>query len=122
MSQITNKTKQNRLLYFLNPYIYALFLMAWFVSGCDSELPKQPHVYPDSGSPQAKLYLEKCGRCHAAPLPTAHTARVWPSVLDRMQVRMKAKSTTPLTREEMSIILGYLQQNAAKLEQNKMTQ
>lgn len=82
------------------------------VSACGNDRTAQPRNYPDAGTPQAQLYVDKCGQCHAAPLPNVHGARMWPSVLDRMQVRMKAKNLPPLTREEMSIILGYLQQHA----------
>jgi len=87
------------------------------LSACSSGQTEQPRNYPDVGSPQAQLYVEKCSQCHAAPLPSAHSAKIWPSVLDRMQVRMKTKHVPPLSREEMSIILGYLQQHAKKVDQ-----
>jgi hypothetical protein len=92
------------------------------VSGCGSEKPEQPRNYPDKGTAQAQLYMDKCGQCHAAPLPSAHTAKTWPSVLDRMQMRMKTKHVPPLTREEMSIIFGYLQQHAKKSTQQPFQQ
>jgi len=87
-------------------------LMGIAVAACGSDQTAPPREYPDAGTPQAQLYVAKCSQCHAAPLPGVHTARMWPSVLDRMQVRMQTKHVPPLTREEMSIILGYLQQNA----------
>jgi hypothetical protein len=87
-------------------------VLAIAVSACGNNQTAQPKNYPDKGTPQAELYMEKCSQCHAAPLPDAHTARIWPSVLQRMQLRMKTKNVTPLTRKEMSIILGYLQQHA----------
>lgn len=82
------------------------------VSSCGNNQTGQPKNYPDAGTPQANLYVTKCGQCHAAPLPDAHTATIWPSVLERMQMRMQTKSVPPLSRHEMSIILGYLQQHA----------
>ena len=82
------------------------------LSACGNERNEQPRSYPDSDSPQAQLYVEKCSQCHAAPLPSVHSANMWPSVLDRMQLRMKTKHVPPLTRQEMSIILGYLQLHA----------
>ncbi|WP_455210591.1 hypothetical protein [Kaarinaea lacus] len=88
------------------------FTMGAVLSACSNDRGGQPKSYPDSNSPQALLYVDKCGQCHAAPLPSAHSANIWPSVLDRMQVRMKTKHVPPLTRQEMSIILGYLQQHA----------
>lgn len=87
-------------------------VLATAVSACGSNQTEKPRNYPDMGTPQVELYLEKCSQCHAAPLPDTHTARIWPSVLQRMQLRMKTNNVTPLTRKEMSIILGYLQQHA----------
>ena len=87
-------------------------IMGLAASACGGDKTEQPRNYPDKDSVQAQLYLDKCGQCHAAPLPSAHTDRMWPSVLDRMQMRMTAKQVMPLTRKEMSIILGYLQQHA----------
>ncbi len=92
-------------------------VMVIAVFGCGNDKTEQPRNYPDTDSVQAQLYLIKCGQCHAAPLPSAHTANIWPSVLDRMQMRMKTKNVPPLTREEMSIILGYLQQHAQPSQQ-----
>ena len=86
--------------------------MGMAMTGCGDEQAAQPKNYPDKDTPQAQLYVEKCGQCHAAPLPSVHSANIWPSVLDRMQMRMKTKQVVPLTRDEMSIILGYLQQHA----------
>ena len=88
------------------------FTMAIAVFACGNNQTAQPRNYPDEGTPQAQIYMEKCGQCHAAPLPSAHTAKIWPSVLQRMQLRMKTKHVPPLTRKEMSIILGYVQQHA----------
>jgi hypothetical protein len=73
-------------------------------------------VYPEADSSSAQLYLEKCTGCHNAPQPKAHTARVWSRVLQRMQVRMKAKGVTPLNNKELSTILDYLQKNSVAVE------
>ncbi|MGD8939167.1 MAG: hypothetical protein PVJ72_07300 [Gammaproteobacteria bacterium] len=88
--------------------------MAIAVYGCGNDRAKRPRNYPDRNSAQAQLYIDKCGQCHAAPLPNVHTAKIWPSVLDRMQMNMTTKHVAPLTRVEMSIILGYLQQHAKR--------
>jgi hypothetical protein len=88
--------------------------MGIMVAGCGNDQDELPKNYPDQGTPQATLYVEKCGQCHGAPLPSVHSANIWPSVLDRMQGRMKTNHVSPLTRQEMSIILGYLQQHASK--------
>jgi hypothetical protein len=89
-------------------------ILGLLVYGCGSDQAAQPTHYPEEGTPQAVLYIAKCGQCHGAPLPTAHTASVWPGVLDRMQVHIQASNVARVSREEMSIILGYLQQNAKK--------
>lgn len=70
--------------------------------------------YPESDSPEAKLYLEKCGSCHAAPLPTIHPEKQWFGVVQRMQFRMTSKAIRPLTKQELDTIVGYLQKHAAK--------
>ena len=84
------------------------------LSACDSAI--EPQVYPEIGSPSAQLYQAKCTSCHNAPLPNAHTARMWPGVLQRMQMRMKAKGVTPLNNHELAEILNYLQRHAATAE------
>lgn len=68
--------------------------------------------YPEQGSAVMQLFLAKCGDCHRAPQPSSHTATVWPGVLQRMQMRMRAKARTPLDKNEMSQILDYLQRHA----------
>lgn len=93
--------------------LVAVMILASLSYGCSNGPAEQRH-YPEEGTPQATLYVTKCGQCHGAPLPGAHTARVWPSVLDRMQVHIKANNVSPVSREELSIILGYLQQHAKK--------
>lgn len=74
-------------------------------------------VLPQSQSPAALLYVEKCSACHTVPLPSKHTARLWPSVLQRMQIRMKSKGVKKLSRDELAILLDYLQKHA-KSENN----
>lgn len=59
-----------------------------------------------------QLYIGKCGDCHVAPQPVSHTAKVWPGVLQRMQMRMQAKARTPLDKTDMGMILDYVQRHA----------
>jgi len=86
-------------------------LMAMLLSACD--ISNEPLVYPEADSPSAQLYQSKCARCHNAPQPHAHTARAWPAVLQRMQMRMRTKGATPLNKSELSEVLDYLQRHAA---------
>ncbi len=87
------------------------------ITACDTST--ENIEYPEAGSPAAKLFLEKCSFCHVAPAPTAHAARVWPGVLQRMQMRMKAKGMPSLNNRTLADILDYLQRNAAELEPKK---
>jgi hypothetical protein len=82
------------------------------VSACTGEAPPATIDYPETGSAAMQLYLARCGDCHVAPQPASHTAQVWPGVLQRMQMRMKAKARTPLDKNELSLILDYVQRHA----------
>ena len=81
---------------------------------CSTEQPPNPLNYPDADSSAAKLFLKRCGDCHAPPLPNSRIAALWPSILDRMQLQMTAKKVMPLSKEETQSILNYLQSNAQK--------
>ena len=91
--------------------------MALLFAGCvndpDFKL-LQPSDYPEHESGAAALYLSQCGGCHAAPLPRIHTAKHWPGVVQRMEMRMNNKVVTPPNAEETAIILGYLQKHAGE--------
>ena len=87
-------------------------LMTLTLSACGGPQQGGEIKYPDSSSPGAKLLQSKCSVCHGRPLPSAHTANVWPSVLYRMQTRMTTKGYQPLTKEEMIVLLDYMQRHA----------
>jgi hypothetical protein len=89
----------------------SLIVLTLLLSACDS--PTGPQVYPEAESPSAQLFQTKCSGCHVAPQPGTHVAQVWPGVLHRMQMRMKAKGVTPLDNAELGEILDYLQRHAA---------
>lgn len=93
-------------------YMFTLLLMA-----CADEVVNQPIKYPEEGSSAARLMLEKCSTCHAAPKPDIHTANIWPSVVFRMQLRMKARGFKPLVDIERETIVDYLQHNAGQKEE-----
>ena len=73
-----------------------------------------PSDYPESNSSGAKLYLEKCGDCHAAPLPSIHSEKQWFGVVQRMQLRMTNKAIKPLNQQELAIVIDYLRKHATK--------
>ena len=67
---------------------------------------------PEADSAGARLLKEKCSACHGAPQPDVHVARLWPSVLHRMQNRMTMKAYYPLTKSELATLLSYLQKHS----------
>jgi len=89
-------------------FIVAMCLLIYACS--EPKITKK--IYPDADGQAAVLYINKCGQCHAAPLPDNHTANIWPAVLERMKMRMISKKVTPLTEEETVIVLEYLQTHA----------
>ena len=78
-----------------------------------------PLVYPEADSENAKLYIERCGECHKAPLPAIHKAQDWPAVVDRMQRRMMRGSVKILTEQEYGTVLEYLQKHAEQKSTKK---
>ena len=81
-------------------------------SGCTGEPPPVTKAYPEEGSSVWQLYLARCGDCHVAPQPGSHVAKMWPGILQRMQMRMQAKARTPLDKTELEMILDYVQRHA----------
>ena len=96
----------------VSPLLVVLSLTA----GCDSYENSPVASYPEPDSPGAQLLLEKCGICHAAPQPSSHTAKIWPGVLQRMQMRMTTKGQSALQPKEIGVLLDYLQRHAGVAE------
>lgn len=69
-------------------------------------------VLPEPDSAAAKVYVKKCGECHAPPAPTSHTVAEWPPIVHRMQYRRIAKGKGALTEPEFKVILEYLTTHA----------
>ncbi|MBI3609250.1 MAG: cytochrome c [Nitrospirae bacterium] len=67
---------------------------------------------PDAGSPGAERYKTVCGRCHAVPDPTLHTAGEWPSVVERMRRNMKVMGKPAIMDAERAEISDYLKRHA----------
>ena len=87
-------------------FITALLVM---VTTSGLSITSQPLSYPDGESESAVLYVEQCGQCHKAPLPSVHTEKEWTGVVKRMQRRMMRASVKPLNEEQFTVVLGYLQ-------------
>lgn len=77
------------------------------VSSCDASLP-------DSESPAAQLYRQRCSACHRLYAPELLTAEMWGYMIPRMEQEMLRGRVPPLKAEEKQTILEYLQQHANK--------
>ena len=82
------------------------------LSACTDSSVSQVPQYPEVDSPSAQLLLAKCSGCHAAPHPRVHSAAMWPSVVHRMQMQIQLRAMAPLTDDEMTMLIDYLQANA----------
>jgi cytochrome c2 len=81
---------------------------------------------PERKSNGAKLVLAYCVQCHNLPNPAMHHAEKWPSVVQRMVLRMEGKGNMGTLMAEMmagvkapaaedtKAIIAYLQRHAQK--------
>lgn len=81
---------------------------------------------PDPRSRGARLVLRYCVQCHNLPNPAMHDAKRWPSVVERMVVRMQGKGNLGALMTEMManveapnpaeqrVLLDYLTRHAQK--------
>ncbi len=84
--------------------------------------PMDPTHLPDPNSQGAQLLQQFCTQCHYLPGPGLHTAAEWPTVVYRMDRRMQMMSQHGMMmgrieapdKQELAIILGYLQAHAQK--------
>ena len=89
-----------------------LFLVV-MLTGCTGQgVLRDGDAVPDAGSPAAQIYIKRCGICHAVPHPARHSDSGWLLVVPLMEQRMAERGIRPLTDEERSAILRYLQAHA----------
>ena len=81
---------------------------------------------PRPRSAGARLLVRYCVQCHNLPNPAMHDARRWPSVLERMVLRMRGKGNLGVLMKEMMagveapteaehrVLLAYLRRHAQK--------
>lgn len=81
---------------------------------------------PEPRSPGARLVRRYCVQCHNLPNPAMHAATRWPSVLERMVLRMQGKGNMGSLMSEMMAgveapsekerraLLAYLRRHAQK--------
>jgi hypothetical protein len=68
---------------------------------------------PEADSPQARLYVERCGSgCHAAFQPHTLTPKMWQVQVDRMDQKYRAAGIPVPTAQEREQLLDYLTRNA----------
>jgi hypothetical protein len=84
--------------------IMGVMLMAGCVAG-------RPTPIPDTGSPDARLYVEKCSPCHSVPHPKRHTFAEWEHIIPLMKDRMDKKGMT-FTPEERKVVMSYLRKHS----------
>jgi hypothetical protein len=75
------------------------------LSGCETALPE-----PESAA--AQLYQQRCGGCHRLYAPSVLKFEMWKITLQRMQGEMARRGAKPLTSEETSMLLDYLQRHS----------
>ncbi|MDE2118940.1 MAG: hypothetical protein KGJ19_10170 [Betaproteobacteria bacterium] len=76
-----------------------------------------PEHLPDPRSSGAQLLARYCTQCHELPGPGLHTAGEWPSVVGRMNRRMRMMSgmmhdIEAPNNDELRTLAAYLQQHA----------
>jgi hypothetical protein len=66
---------------------------------------------PEPESPGAKLYKEKCTKCHGLPGVTRHTPHQWDYLLVMMEGFMQEKGIS-FPEQEKQLIQDYLHRHA----------
>jgi hypothetical protein len=79
---------------------------------------------PEPGSAGARLVVRYCVQCHNVPNPAMHHAQKWPTIVQRMVLRMEGHGNMGVLMAEMmagvrapseestSVIVAYLQKHA----------
>jgi hypothetical protein len=86
--------------------VAASALLFLFAAGC------KPAGLPDSASPGAQLYVNRCGNCHAPYNPHEMTASMWDTQVTMMELKIHQAGMPPLTSDERNAILEYLKRHA----------
>ena len=85
----------------------AVLVLTGMVSACHAALP-------ESHSPEAKLYQQKCSGCHRLYAPGVLTAEMWDFMVARMEEEFRRRGVPSLTEEEKRAILSYLQRHSTR--------
>jgi len=82
-----------------------VFLGALLSGGCSRPLP-------EAGSPEARLYAERCGGCHSPYQPGLQTAAMWDLTVARMEATRMRAAGIRLRESDRRAIHDYLTRNA----------
>jgi hypothetical protein len=78
---------------------------ATFLAGCTG--------LPEPESAAAQLYQQRCGGCHRLYAPGVLKFEMWKLTLQRMQGEMARRGAKPLSPEETTLLLDYLQRHSS---------
>jgi hypothetical protein len=85
----------------------AIAALAALLTGCE------PTPMPEAGSADAKLYVERCSGCHPAYRPEVLKAKMWETMVARMEIEMSRRGLA-LAPPDRDAILAYLKRNAGE--------
>ena len=85
----------------------SLAALAAPIVGCE------PTPLPEAGSADAKLYVERCSGCHPAYRPEVLKAKMWETMVARMEIEMSRRGLV-LAPPDREAILAYLKRNAGE--------
>ena len=91
-----------------------LALAAAVALGCQTELP-------EPASPGAMLYRTRCQGCHRLYHPGTMTAAMWRVQVDRMQGEFVRRGMAQLSRDEMELLLAYLDAHSTDGDRSHQT-
>lgn len=57
--------------------------------------------------------VHRCGSCHSTPSPKIRNSAEWSYIFSRMEKHMKEAGLIPLSQEDQTLILTFLQKHAA---------
>lgn len=86
-------------------------MMGGGMMGGDSSAPSSQSGGSDTDT-GARLFQRACSQCHALPSPSAHTAKQWPVVVDRMRAHIRQYGGQDLSDQEVQAIDDYLKKHA----------
>ena len=91
----------------------ALVCLLLATAGCATKAgnPSTGRI-PDAESPAARLYVRRCGPCHAVPHPARLAYPGWVQLLPLMERRMAERGMAPISGVERKEILAYLKAHA----------